>query len=131
MSALETDNRFGHQNGERKHFFLVSFLTGCALFFFALPNSKAVEVVNNLSFDLFSQERGLSNNQIHCILQDSNGWMWIGTSQGVCRFDFGAVGVGQALCTEAFVKAIDAFSKKGGGRVVVPRGTWFTMDMAV
>jgi len=40
--------------------------------------------------------------------------------------DFGAVGDGQALCTEAFVKAIDALSEKGGGRVVVPRGTWFT-----
>jgi len=40
--------------------------------------------------------------------------------------DFGAIGDGQALCTEAFVKAIDALSEKGGGRVVVPRGTWFT-----
>lgn len=49
--------------------------------------SKAFEVVNNLSFDLFSQEHGLSNNQIHCVLQDRKGWLWIGTSQGVCRFD--------------------------------------------
>jgi len=87
MSALDTDNRFGHQNGERRHFFLAFFLMLSALFFFAVPNSSAVEVVNNLSFDLFSQERGLSNNQIHCVLQDSKGWMWIGTSQGVCRFD--------------------------------------------
>ena len=43
--------------------------------------------VNNLNFDFYSQENGLSNNQIHCIYQDKKGWMWFGTSQGVCRFD--------------------------------------------
>ncbi len=40
--------------------------------------------------------------------------------------DFGAVIGGQALCTKAFSDAIEAVSKKGGGRVVVPRGTWLT-----
>jgi polygalacturonase len=40
--------------------------------------------------------------------------------------DFGAKSGGQFLCTEAFAKAIDAVSKKGGGRVVVPRGIWLT-----
>lgn len=43
--------------------------------------------VNNLNFDFYSQENGLSSNQIHCIHQDKKGWMWFGTSQGVCRFD--------------------------------------------
>ena len=49
--------------------------------------SSGTQVVNNLNFDFFSQENGLSNNQIHCIHQDSKGWMWFGTSQGICRFD--------------------------------------------
>jgi polygalacturonase len=40
--------------------------------------------------------------------------------------DFGAVSGGGELCTNAFSKAIDALSKKGGGRLIVPRGTWFT-----
>ena len=40
--------------------------------------------------------------------------------------DYGAVGDGQTLCTEAFAKAIDALSKKGGGRLLVPEGVWFT-----
>lgn len=40
--------------------------------------------------------------------------------------DFGAKSGGQELCTKAFVDAIDAVSKKGGGRVVIPRGTWLT-----
>jgi polygalacturonase len=40
--------------------------------------------------------------------------------------DYGAVAGGKALCTEAFVKAIDACSKAGGGHVVVPEGVFLT-----
>ncbi len=40
--------------------------------------------------------------------------------------DYGAKGDGTSLCTEAFAKALDALEKKGGGRLVVPRGVWFT-----
>ncbi len=40
--------------------------------------------------------------------------------------DFGAVGDGQTLNTEAFAKAIDACSEAGGGKVVVPAGLWLT-----
>src|SRR5437667_7760297 len=39
---------------------------------------------------------------------------------------FGAVGNGNADCTEAFAKAIDACNKAGGGRVVVPAGEFLT-----
>ncbi len=42
---------------------------------------------SEISFDIFTQEEGLPNNQIQCIYQDSKGWMWIGTSQGLSRFD--------------------------------------------
>ena len=40
--------------------------------------------------------------------------------------NYGAVGDGQTLNTKAFAKAIDALSKKGGGRLVVPQGVWLT-----
>ena len=40
--------------------------------------------------------------------------------------DFGAKGDGIALNTEAFAKAIDALSSKGGGKLVVPAGVWHT-----
>jgi len=40
--------------------------------------------------------------------------------------DFGGVGDGVALNTEAFRKAISALEKKGGGHLVVPAGVWMT-----
>lgn len=42
---------------------------------------------NTFSFEYFSQEDGLSNNQVQCIFQDKRGFMWFGTSQGINRFD--------------------------------------------
>ncbi|MCD8185241.1 MAG: glycoside hydrolase family 28 protein [Rikenellaceae bacterium] len=44
----------------------------------------------------------------------------------VCLTDFGGVGDGLALNTEAFARAMDALEARGGGKLVVPRGTWIT-----
>ncbi len=40
--------------------------------------------------------------------------------------EFNAVGDGMTKNTEAFSKAIDAIVEKGGGKVIVPRGIWYT-----
>ena len=40
--------------------------------------------------------------------------------------DFGGVGDGVTLNTEAFAKAIETLSQYGGGRLTVPQGVWFT-----
>lgn len=40
--------------------------------------------------------------------------------------DFGAVGNGEKLCTEAFSAAMKALEKKGGGHLIVPAGIWLT-----
>lgn len=44
----------------------------------------------------------------------------------VSLLDFGGIGDGITLNTEAFAKAIEALSEKGGGRLVIPAGVWFT-----
>lgn len=43
--------------------------------------------LNIFSFDHFSIEDGLPNNHIQCVFQDSKGWIWLGTSHGLSRFD--------------------------------------------
>lgn len=40
--------------------------------------------------------------------------------------DFGGVGDGIALNTGAFAKAMDHLASRGGGRLIVPAGVWFT-----
>ncbi len=57
------------------------------LFVQLLKPLQASSVSTGVNFDIFSQENGLPNNQIQCIYQDSRGWIWIGTSHGLSRFD--------------------------------------------
>lgn len=40
--------------------------------------------------------------------------------------DFGGIGDGIRLNTDAFKKAIEALANKGGGKLVVPAGVWYT-----
>ena len=41
----------------------------------------------NIKFDHLTIEHGLSNNRIRCILQDKLGYIWIGTYDGLNRYD--------------------------------------------
>ena len=47
-------------------------------------------------------------------------------NRSVSLTDFGAVGDGMSLCTEAFAAAIDHLAEQGGGTVNIPDGIWFT-----
>lgn len=47
-------------------------------------------------------------------------------NNSVSIVDFGGIGDGIELNTDAFSKAIAALTAKGGGRLVVPPGVWFT-----
>ena len=40
-----------------------------------------------LKFERISLEKGLSENTINCILQDSRGFMWFGTMDGLNKYD--------------------------------------------
>ncbi len=42
---------------------------------------------DNLIFERLTMEQGLSQNTILCILQDSRGFIWIGTQDGLNRYD--------------------------------------------
>lgn len=43
--------------------------------------------VRNLAFDHITTNDGLSQNYVECILQDSKGFLWFGTRDGLNRYD--------------------------------------------
>lgn len=40
-----------------------------------------------LPFEFFTQDQGLSQNSVNCILKDQQGFIWFGTSDGLNRYD--------------------------------------------
>lgn len=50
------------------------------------PNLPSV-YGKNIRFEQFSLEEGLSQSIVHTILQDSKGFLWVGTDDGLNRFD--------------------------------------------
>lgn len=48
---------------------------------------KITAQVSDLNFDFISADKGLSQNTIHCILQDKYGFMWFATEDGLDRYN--------------------------------------------
>jgi len=62
----------------------ILFLNLCALLIFI---RVAGQLPANIEFDRYTTKDGLSNGYITTILHDSKGFVWIGTSNGLNRFD--------------------------------------------
>jgi len=56
-------------------------------FIFIIPSLVLFAQNKQIKFDYLGIEHGLSNDYITCFAQDSLGFIWIGTSYGVNRFD--------------------------------------------
>ncbi len=59
--------------------YLITLLLCCVLSIIAQAQTYRFKVYNTTS--------GLPNNAIYCILQDSKGYVWFGTNEGICRYD--------------------------------------------
>lgn len=54
---------------------------------FLLVSTPLISQYNNITFDNFTVETGLTHNYVDCIYQDSKGWIWLGTGMSIERFD--------------------------------------------
>ena len=57
------------------------------LFVLSYSSSNLIAQDDNLVFERFNTSHGLSNNFVISILQDSNGYLWIGTNDGLNKYD--------------------------------------------
>lgn len=57
------------------------------LIFLGVFFSSFAQEFNGLNVENISNIQGLSHNNVTCIFQDSKGFLWIGTSSGLNRFD--------------------------------------------
>ena len=55
----------------------------CSLLLLLQPGSSAQQ----LSLRRYGAAQGLAHNSVYCIYQDSKGYMWFGTGEGLSRFD--------------------------------------------
>jgi signal transduction histidine kinase/ligand-binding sensor domain-containing protein/CheY-like chemotaxis protein/AraC-like DNA-binding protein len=55
--------------------------------FLCFYTAQALPQKNQLLFHQLTSENGLSNNSITCVFKDSRGFVWVGTIDGLNRFD--------------------------------------------
>lgn len=59
----------------------------CLLFLLHPTFAEGKIQYNNVRFKQLSITEGLSHNTVNAISQDSKGFMWFGTRNGLCRYD--------------------------------------------
>ncbi len=50
-------------------------------------STVATQAVANIHFNNFTQEDGLPDNKVWAVTQDKNGFIWVGTGNGLAKFD--------------------------------------------
>jgi ligand-binding sensor domain-containing protein len=63
-----------------------SYLDSAGVLWFG-SNGGGVYRYDGTSFTHFTEENGLSDNQVFSITEDSNGMLWLGTQNGLCKYD--------------------------------------------
>lgn len=75
-------------------------------------------------FNRFSRNEGLNTNNVNCVWQDKKGFLWIGTENGIQRFDgrnfvsFSSVALNQAMPPLGVDQILDA----GEGKMWLRQG---------
>lgn len=59
----------------------------CYLFCFFFYQAFSQTAVEKVKFSKLESAAGLSNSRVTCVLQDSDGFLWVGTDDGLNRFD--------------------------------------------
>lgn len=83
---------------------------------------------NQFRFDRLNSEQGLSNNWVRCFHQDDKGFIWIGTADGLNRYDGHSIKTYRVLPPngDAVIgTTVNSISRKGPGQL------WVSTDIGV
>ena len=69
----------------KRKFTVFLFTTAFAASLF-IPTRSFSQNIENLNIEKI-QDEGLTSSYINCILQDKNGFIWVGTGEGLFRYD--------------------------------------------
>lgn len=67
-----------------RKFILVFLITVIGFSLYGISNES---LIKSSLFENYTVSNGLSDEKIHCVFQDSRGWIWLGTDYGIFRFD--------------------------------------------
>lgn len=62
-------------------------LIGLGLVFFVMTIENIQAQFQNMNFEYLKIDNGLSHNRVQCFLRDSKGYLWIGTQDGLNKYD--------------------------------------------
>ena len=62
-------------------------ITFCAILLLLTQFIRGQETISPIHFDHLTIQEGLSHNTVYCLLQDQNGYIWIGTQNGLNKYD--------------------------------------------
>lgn len=57
------------------------------LLFLLVTTNVSGNKINNIRFSHLNIQQGLPQNTVNCIAQDNQGFIWLGTRNGLCRYD--------------------------------------------
>ena len=66
---------------------LILLLSGYSFFGIKPANSTFKDLHPPLYFDHLTRENGLPSNKVNSVIQDFQGFIWIGTTNGIARYD--------------------------------------------
>src|SRR5574339_81517 len=67
--------------------FLLMGIRGTIFFVFVIISKCVVAQAPSLYFNRITTQNGLSHSKVNCILQDRRGFIWMGTDDGLNRYD--------------------------------------------
>ncbi len=85
-------------------------------------------------FRYYSHGDGLKDTEVHCLLQDHIGFIWVGTANGLFRYDgarftaFGVPGVGEVVQALAETPDGTLWAGTNGGLAQLRDGSWQVVD---